>query len=84
MSGVFIVGFNSGRGEVLQVEWDPNHEAVLASSSDDRRVMIWDLNRYFTQHSAENNLLGIYLLFLIPHISSQLFDLAACPFLCFS
>ncbi|KAI4342413.1 hypothetical protein MLD38_027045 [Melastoma candidum] len=32
-------------GEVLQVDWDPNHEAVLASSSDDRRVIVWDINR---------------------------------------
>lgn len=31
--------------EVFQVEWDPNHEAVLASSADDRRLNIWDLNR---------------------------------------
>lgn len=35
------------REEVFQVEWDPNHETVLASSADDRRLMIWDLNRYW-------------------------------------
>lgn len=35
------------REEVYQVEWDPNHETLLASSSSDRRLMIWDLNRYF-------------------------------------
>lgn len=34
------------RGEVFQVEWDPNHETVLASSGEDRRLMVWDLNRY--------------------------------------
>lgn len=33
------------RGEVFQVEWDPNHETVLASSGEDRRLMVWDLNR---------------------------------------
>ncbi|KAJ0009991.1 hypothetical protein Pint_34303 [Pistacia integerrima] len=33
------------REEVFQVEWDPNHETVLASSADDRRLMVWDLNR---------------------------------------
>ncbi|GKE68203.1 WD40 repeat-containing protein MSI2-like protein, partial [Tanacetum coccineum] len=32
--------------EVFQVEWDPNHEIVLASSADDRRLMVWDLNMY--------------------------------------
>ncbi|KAK4258484.1 hypothetical protein QN277_004927 [Acacia crassicarpa] len=31
--------------EVFQVEWDPNHETVLASSGADRRLMVWDLNR---------------------------------------
>lgn len=34
------------REEVFQVEWDPNHETVLASSAGDRRLMVWDLNRY--------------------------------------
>lgn len=34
------------RDEVFQVEWDPNHETVLASSGGDRRLMVWDLNRY--------------------------------------
>jgi histone-binding protein RBBP4 len=27
------------------VEWDPNHETVLASSGEDRRLMVWDINR---------------------------------------
>lgn len=31
---------------MFQVEWDPNHETVLASAADDRRLMVWDLNRY--------------------------------------
>ncbi|KAJ6386083.1 hypothetical protein OIU77_029115 [Salix suchowensis] len=30
---------------VFQVEWDPNHETVLASSADDRRLNVWDLKR---------------------------------------
>lgn len=25
------------------MEWDPNHETVLASSGDDRRLMVWEL-----------------------------------------
>jgi WD40 repeat protein len=37
--------FSMCRDEVFQVEWDPNHEGVLASSSADRRLMVWDLNR---------------------------------------
>ncbi|CAO2813738.1 unnamed protein product [Amaranthus hypochondriacus] len=39
--------------EVFQVEWDPNHETVLASSSDDRRLMVWDLNRVGEEQSEE-------------------------------
>ncbi|CAN6554610.1 unnamed protein product [Malus baccata var. baccata] len=31
--------------EVFQVECDPNHETVLASFADNRRLMVWDLNR---------------------------------------
>lgn len=37
--------FGSHTDEVFQVEWDPNHETVLASSGGDRRLMVWDLNR---------------------------------------
>ncbi|KAM5550082.1 hypothetical protein ABKV19_001162 [Rosa sericea] len=31
--------------EVFQVEWDPNHDTVLASYAGDRRLIVWDLNR---------------------------------------
>jgi len=41
----YLVYFSMCRDEVFQVEWDPNHEGVLASSSADRRLMVWDLNR---------------------------------------
>jgi WD40 repeat protein len=34
------------RGEVFQVEWNPNLATVLATSAADKRVMIWDVNRY--------------------------------------
>lgn len=33
------------RGEVFQVEWNPNLETVLASHAADKRVMIWDVSR---------------------------------------
>lgn len=42
----FVCSFH--REEVFQVEWDPNHETVLASAADDRRLMVWDLNRYIS------------------------------------
>lgn len=59
-------GFVSYREEVFQVEWDPNHETVLASSADDRRLMVWDLNRYYTRTAglaARNVLSFISFLF---------------------
>lgn len=31
--------------EVFQVEWDPNHDTVLASYAGDRRLIVWDINR---------------------------------------
>ena len=34
------------RDAVLQVEWSPKHETVLASSAVDRRLMVWDLSRF--------------------------------------
>ncbi|RYR22659.1 hypothetical protein Ahy_B03g067967 isoform A [Arachis hypogaea] len=36
---------SSHTDEVYQVEWDPNHETVLASSGADRRLNVWDLSR---------------------------------------
>lgn len=32
-------------GGVLQIQWSPHFESVLASSSEDRRVNVWDLSR---------------------------------------
>lgn len=46
MNGISYFALAYYREEVFQVEWDPNHETVLASSADDRRLMVWDLNRY--------------------------------------
>lgn len=56
-------GFVSYREEVFQVEWDPNHETVLASSADDRRLMVWDLNRYWTSGLAVRNVLSFISFF---------------------
>lgn len=48
----FLTGLCFCREEVFQVEWDPNHETVLASSADDRRLMVWDLNRYISHQES--------------------------------
>ncbi|PON89983.1 Guanine nucleotide-binding protein, beta subunit [Trema orientale] len=37
--------FISNERDVIQVEWDPNHEIILASASDDGKVILWDLSR---------------------------------------
>lgn len=50
----FSVNFFSYREEVFQVEWDPNHETVLASTADDRRVTVWDLNRIGEEQLTED------------------------------
>lgn len=49
---------------MFQVEWDPKHETVLASYADDRRLMVWDLNRYLISQiaAARSAFAFVYLL----------------------
>lgn len=42
------------QGEVLQVEWSPHDETILASAGGDRRVNIWDLSRIGAEQTAED------------------------------
>ncbi|VAI20542.1 unnamed protein product [Triticum turgidum subsp. durum] len=42
------------RGEVFQVEWNPNLETVLASHAADKRVMIWDVSRIGEEQADED------------------------------
>jgi hypothetical protein len=39
---------------VFQVEWNPNLATVLASSAADKRVMIWDVNRYIESNQLQS------------------------------
>lgn len=61
---------------MFQVEWDPNHETVLASFADDRRLMVWDLNRYsisqivFARHA-------IVYVHLLGYVHFNMFHLTA-------
>jgi len=41
-------------GEILQVQWSPNLEGVLASSGSDRRLNIWDLSKIGMEQTAED------------------------------
>ena len=56
-----LTRFGFDREEKFQVEWDPNHETVLASSADDRTLMVWDLDRYFTPEIDGWNLFSIVI-----------------------
>ncbi|CAH1758079.1 8966_t:CDS:10 [Entrophospora sp. SA101] len=40
--------------EIVQVEWSPHDETILASASGDRRVCIWDLSRIGAEQTAED------------------------------
>ncbi|KAG1438649.1 hypothetical protein G6F56_012572 [Rhizopus delemar] len=39
----------SHQAEILQLSWSPHHDAVLATASSDRRILVWDLSRIGTQ-----------------------------------
>lgn len=39
--------FKSHIEEIYQVGWSPEHESILASCSHDRRLLVWDISRYF-------------------------------------
>jgi histone-binding protein RBBP4 len=36
------------------VQWSPHHETILASSSSDRRINIWDLSRIGEEQTQED------------------------------
>jgi hypothetical protein len=52
---------------VFQVEWNPNLATVLASSAADKRVMIWDVNRYVESNQLQSSTVfavDVYILVL--------------------
>jgi histone-binding protein RBBP4 len=40
--------------EILQIQWSPFSPTILASSSGDRRLNVWDLSRIGEEQSAED------------------------------
>ena len=48
----------SHRDSVVGLEWHPFDKAILASSSYDRRINIWDLSRVGEEQSAEDAEVG--------------------------
>lgn len=45
---------DSHTGEVMQVEWSPTNEAILATAAADRRVNVWDLSRIGEEQTPED------------------------------
>ena len=41
-------------GEILQLEWSPHHESVLATAGNDRRVLVWDMSRIGEEQTPED------------------------------
>ena len=39
---------------LLQVQWSPHNETILASSGTDRRLHVWDLSKIGEEQSAED------------------------------
>lgn len=42
--------------EVLQLGWSPHNETIFASSSSDRRVMLWDISKIGLEQPPEGRL----------------------------
>lgn len=39
---------------MIQVQWSPHNETILASSGTDRRLHVWDLSKIGEEQSAED------------------------------
>jgi WD40 repeat protein len=39
---------------LLQVQWSPHNETILASSGTDRRLHVWDLSKIGEEQSSED------------------------------
>jgi histone-binding protein RBBP4 len=46
--------FECHQDEILQLSWSPHHETILASSSGDRRLNVWDLSRIGEEQTPED------------------------------
>lgn len=46
--------FEHHSDEIYQVLWNPANESIFASSSSDRRIMVWDTSKIGEQQSLED------------------------------
>ena len=67
--------FEAHQDEILQLSWSPCHETILASSSGDRRLNVWDLSRIGEEQSPDDAEDGPPELLVI----CTLIHLAVCP-----
>lgn len=65
------------KGSVNVVRWSPHYESLLASSSPDRRVMLWDLNK--TNVDCQESLESPELLFVHGGHTSSVDDISWNP-----
>ena len=49
-----IAALESHFESVQTVEWDPHHYNMLASASQDRRVMLWDCSKVGDEQTPED------------------------------
>lgn len=49
-----IFGLVGHSGEIMQTQWSPHFNGVLASSATDRRVIIWDIKRANTSSDVKS------------------------------
>ncbi|KAH3679321.1 hypothetical protein WICMUC_001061 [Wickerhamomyces mucosus] len=52
-------------GAVTALEWDPIHDGILASGSDDRRVLLWDIKKIGEEQIQEDEDDGAPELFMM-------------------
>ena len=58
MAGAPAHRFAGHRGAVLQVEWSPGMGGVVASTAEDRRVLVWDTTRVGRPQSPDERAEG--------------------------
>ena len=60
---------------VTSISWHPFEEAVLASASNDRRIIFWDLSKVGEEQTPDDQEDGPPELYVVPPKSSCLFSL---------
>jgi len=62
-----IHSLQSHRSDVIGLQWHPQDAAILASSSYDRRVLLWDFSKIGSEQTEEEQEDGPPELYVIPN-----------------